>query len=842
MKRFLLILVTVAVGCGVPPKVVDTSRAPSGAAEQAVGGNTLSTAVPAFKPLPLVEWGPPPPGRHHDERVRIYDLQHQVVHVRFDWGRHAVVGSTTLKLAALDAPLDTVALDAVDMTIQAVEGTAGKALPYDYDGRTLAIRLPAPLPAGQATEIRVAYETVEPKKGAYFIDREHVMWTQGETEDTRYWVPTYDYPNDKTTWEFYVRTPSGERALSNGRLVDSTAVGTGMEWHWSLEKPASTYLMSVVTGDYAIVRDHWNDVPVDYWTYPDSIEAARRGFGKTPEAIDLYSRKTGVPYPWSKYDQSAVPDYIFGGMENVTATTQADDGILHPAWAEPQANADGLVAHELGHQWYGDLLTTETWANVWLNEGFATFMEQIFTEEDKGSAEGALDRLNAQDQVIQADHAARRPLVYDRWVTDPLELFFSGHIYPKGATVLQMLRHQLGDSLFWAAMHRYTVDNAYQNVTTDDLERAFEQTTGRSFDRFFQQWVYGAGFPVFRVQAAYDSAAGAVRLTADQVQSRDSLTGFFDAGVDVAILTDRGTVRQIVPVRGEHTTASIPVSTAPRAIEWDEGGWLLDVTDFPRSTSMLAYQLVHAGDVAGRLEAADLLREREGEGVAEVLGAAARSDAFWGVRARAVDALADFTEQNAARDALLAATHDPDARVRQHAAGSLSGADDAAAEARLLALTQTDPSYYVRATALIAYARMAPAPAALDAVRSALGQDTWLDLSRLAATAALGNVEAPEAWDLLLRYIGPETSRRTRTQAIRSLTAKAQGREAEAARAIAPLLDDDDLFIRQAAAQALGRLGQASSLPALQARLNVEAESRVKNDILAAISAIQGEP
>jgi len=223
----------------VPP--VDTAPPPP--------DTMISYRVPAFRPDPLIAWGPTPPGESHAERQRGYDLQHQDTRVRFDWTRHAVVGSTTIRVAALDSGLSTLVLDAVDMKIAGVRTPAGAALEHRYDGRMLSVALKPRLAARARATIVVDYETVRPKKGVYFVARRHTVWTQGETEDTRYWVPTYDFPNDKTTWEFRVTTDRNERALSNGRLVSSRPVANGIEWHWSQSKPASTYLMSVVTGD-----------------------------------------------------------------------------------------------------------------------------------------------------------------------------------------------------------------------------------------------------------------------------------------------------------------------------------------------------------------------------------------------------------------------------------------------------------------------------------------------------------------------------------------------------------------------------------------------------------------
>lgn len=798
-----------------------------------------SYARPDFHSGPLITWGPLPPGTPHGERARAFDLQHQVVHVRFDWSRHAVVGSTTIRLAALDRPVTSVTLDAVAMTIADVRSASGAHLGHDYDGNVLTVRLPGTLQPRARTSFTVDYESVRPAKGAYFIDRRHVVWTQGETEDTRYWVPTYDYPNDKTTWEFFIRSAKRELALSNGRLAGpARPVANELEWHWVMDQPNSTYLMSVVTGDFVVLRDKWRATPVAYWTYADSVAATWRGMGKTPRMIELFSSRTGVNYPFSKYDQATVPDYIFGGMENVTATTQSDDDILHPASEEDHYNAEGLVSHELGHQWYGDYLTTRDWANVWLNEGFATFMEQMWAEEGRSAEQGAVERWNAHKAIVAADSAARRPLVYDRWVTNPLELFVSGHIYPKGAIVLQMLRHQLGDTLFWRAMHRYTVAHAKGNVVSEDLRRAFEETTGRDYRSFFTKWVYGAGMPVFQVSYAYDPDARTVRIEAREVQSRDSLTGYFDPDVDVEVRTDSGPARGVVAVRNGVGRTSIKVSAEPRSIRWDKGNWLLDIFDFPRPTVMLAYQLANDDDVSGRFEAVELLGARSDELVASRALAAATSDSFASVRERAVTALALQGAIPAVAEAILAATHDPDARVRAAAATALGSVRTASARARARDVAVSDASLVVRGNALVSMAQLEGADA-LDVIRPALNRNSWRDLIRHDAIRALGEIGAPDAVPMIARYLTDSTSRATRVAAIDALVKQARGREAEVASTVTPLLDAPDLFVRVAVANALGKLGQPGSVAPLERRRRVEPESRVVNRIDAALATLR---
>jgi len=717
--------------------------------------------VPEFQAGPLVTWGSPPPGTAHPTPPLTYDLQHQHASIAFDWATHSVIGTTTLTVAALDTTLRTVDVDAVDMQIKSV--TQGNApAKYDYDGKAIAIRLATPAAPHATTTVTIAYMAPHRTKGAYFIDRVHYLWTQGETIENRYWIPTHDRPDDKTTWQIDVTTDSTERALSNGRLLGSRHVAGGIEWQWAQEKPASTYLMSVVTGKYVVIKDHWRSVPVNYWTYPDSVDAARRGFQRTPGAMELFSKKTGVPYSWVKYDQSAVPDFIFGGMENVTATTQNDTRVLPPAWVGVESSADALVAHELAHQWFGDLLTTKEWAHVWLNEGFATFMAQIDGEALKGTDEAALDRVGAQEQTIAADRRTRRPIVWDRWVDTPSELFFTGHIYPKGATVLQMLRHQFGDALFWDAIHNYTVAHAYDNVVTSDLQHAFEQTTHTSLDTFFKQWVYGAGFPVFQVSYRYDSTTKQLTVEAHEVQTRDSLTGYFDVDVGIEARTDAGVVPGVVSVRNGTGSATLSLQSAPRSIRWNPGKWVLEVTDFPRPTRMLTYQLVRDSDVLGRIEAVTLLQRRlEEPTVIPMLAAVAKQDRNWGVRARALHALTISRKSHPGNaqtgtiddvtDAIRHAFGDADPRVRREAAGDATVLGDSVTAGKLADLAEHDSSLTVRGVALASYLSIV-GERGLPLAERVMASPSWRDVLRVPALDVLKTLPGSAAHTLYTRY------------------------------------------------------------------------------------------
>lgn len=756
--RLVLAVVATAIACAPRPTVPDGAPQPSVLAVDlspfVLSADEIAQAqlVPSFAAQPLVTWGAAPRGSARAERPRSFDLRHQDTRLRLDWPRHALVGTTTLTVAALNAPLQTLKLDAVDMTISGVTNAQGASLRHAYDRRALTITLPSTLEAGATTNVTVNYETVRPQKGFYFVDRARAFWTQGETEDTRYWVPTYDYPNDKTTWEFRIVVPRGDEALSNGRLVGTRETPEGTEWHWTLEHPASTYLMSAAGGSYEILRDKHGTIPVNYWTYPDSVDAAWRGFGKTPRMMEIFEARTGVRYPWTKYDQIVAPDFVFGGMENVTATTQNDNAILWPRSAEPQQNSDGLVSHELAHQWFGNSLTMRDWSHIWLNEGFATFMETIYFEGAGEADRATINRRNDVNGAITADRRARRPLVYDRWEQDPIELFFTGHIYPKGASVLNMLRRQLGDSLFWRGINDYTTRNSFATVVSDDLRASLERVSGRNLTDFFRKWVYGAGFPAFRVSYTYSAANRRLTLDAQEIQPRDSLTGFFDPDVDVEVLTDAGPVRGTVAVRNGRGTVALDLQSRPRAITWDRGNWLIDVADFPRPTAMLAHQLIHSNDVSARYDAVDDLTRRAPERYALAsLGRAARNDAYWGVRARAINALHAFPPDSIVRDLLVAASADPDARVRDAAARALSRYTGADITERLRILATADSSLFVRAAALASYATVGR-EAALPLVRQLIATPSWRDKMREPVLAALNQLDLPEAKSLAAQY------------------------------------------------------------------------------------------
>ncbi len=787
------------------------------------------------------------PQAEHD-----YDLVHQKLAVSFDEAERLVKGEVTTTVIAREAT-DSIRLNAEQLTIDAAT-MGGRKIRFDADTSHVTVRLPGRIRAGDTATFTLAYHT-HPVRGIYFVPRKHVVWSQGEATETRAWVPTYDNANDKTTWEMLVTADSAMKVLSNGRLVGVEPVNGGAQkvWHWSQDEPASTYLYSVVVGPFTVLRDHWRGKPVDYWVYPDTVGAGWRAFGETPSMIELYSRLTGVPFPWAKYDQSAIPDFTYGGMENVSATTQTDDALEGPG-TEPSGSR-GLVAHELAHQWFGDYTTTANWANAWLNEGLTTYMESVQEEKTRGWDEAQLEWYGQQRQTMQADTRQARPLVWGEYPgTDPIVLFFSGHIYPKGAQLAHQLRRLLGDSVFWAGMHRFLVDNAHKPVTTPDFAVAFEKTCGCDLDWFFDQWAYGVGYPRLDVARGWDADAGVLTVTVDQTQPVDSVRPLFRFPVTVRVVTADSVVRHEIMVSKQHEAFRIPLPSPPVSFRFDEGGWLMGSVHTDQSVAELADMARHDLDAAGRNWALRALAgSRDSAAVAarrflvlnehiaqlrvESIRQIAGGEVASGPGRRSGGAVAaDGGEAGAAVSpaadpasiaVVRAALRDPDGGVRAAALRALQRLAPHGLADTAVQMARHDPATETRSSALSVYAELAGTEALATVV--AASEPGNPEALRRTAARALAGLHDPRAVDALVRLTDPAESRALRSTSLYGLVAAG-----DTARALAVAgrgLKDYDPLFATASVQALSRLGTPEARAALEAA--EVAEGRV--DVKAAI-------
>ena len=721
--------------------------------------------------------------RSHD-----YDLIHQRIELsNFDWDSTSFEGKVATTLVARRAGLDSVILDAGAKLV-----VKSATLRTARHGDTLVVFLARPAAFGDTVRFTVTYHgVVENGRGLTYIDSEgrphrpRQIWSQGEDDNNHFWFPTYDFPNDKMTWDVVVTPPRGMTAVSNGRLVSDVAARDGSRtFVWRQDKPSATYLVSLIVAPLVKVHDAWRTVPVDYYVYHEDSALARPLFKITPDMIDTYSRLTGINYPWAKYAQTTVADF-FGGMENVSATTLVDwlpgphdyqDRPWYP-WI--------LIPHELSHQWFGDYVTTENWANMWLNEGFAEFMPGQYWSRKLGAHAEQDYYLDEYDQFMQIDNERRMPLA----------ALGSNNIYPKGALVLQMLKHYLGDRRYWASVHRYLVDHAYDNATSDDLRQAVLDATGENLDWFWDQWIYQAGYPEFGVTAKYDSTAATLTLLVQQMQqdsSKVDSTGLryttpqaFQMPVTVRVGTAAGDVVVRAQLgRRQDTIVVRDVKQPPTMVIFDDGNAILKRLTFDQPTAWLATQLARDPDLWNRHWVITQLGQRatDGAAAAALANAATGADYFL-TRVAAAQALAAFPAASA-MPALQAAMKDTSSQVRAAAIEALGNLGGAQAIALARQAWTGDSSAAVRAAAVGALAQSDSAgrraiilqalrtPSYRDAVQNAAyraiarsGDTTMVDSVEAHARdhqfaphvlAVLASRGSTHALDLLVEHLGDD--------------------------------------------------------------------------------------
>ena len=545
--------------------------------------------------------------------------------------------------------------------------------------------------------------TSYPTMGFYFIrpdssypDKKRQGWTQGEDTDNHFWVPLHDYPNDRLSWECRITVDDPLDAISNGELVSLDENGGQRTFHWRSNVPNVSYLLSVAVGDYKKIEDEWDGIPINYWVYQEhDRDDALRSFGKTPAMMEFFGDITGVRYPYEKYDQTIIEDFMWGGMENVTNTHQTDR-TMHEEDVRPIHSSDGLVGHELAHQWFGDYLTTRNWPNIWLNEGFATYLELLWTEHETGPELAEFERLGNLGATVWADQSYRRPTV-QHYYYNSIELFDS-NIYSKGSVILNMIRRILGDDAFFRGIKHYTKTYSADNVETTDLKKSFEVTTGKNLDWFFEQWVYKPGLPEITASYRYNRRSKLVSLELKQTQDVES-TSLFKLPMTVVI--DDGEVhRHEIFFDKEEDTFTFPADMEPLMIVVDEGFQIPKRLNFEKKTDELLYQLQNAPAPNDRIWAGRELSEtRSTKKIHTALVDALESEPKWYVQRQIVNTYGSLKPRNGERD-LLAAYDGKDARVQRAILSALREYDTDEVKEFLLNVMETEANDYLVSAAL----------------------------------------------------------------------------------------------------------------------------------------------
>lgn len=638
-------------------------------------------------------------------RSHRFDLLHVAIDVRFDMPRKLVMGTVQHRMRSLAPDLGSIAINAGEGMVFKRIMVNGVVTKYEHHGDTLDISLPERQRYNDTFMVAIEYE-VSPKKGLYFIQpdslaplRRPQIWTQGEAEDHRYWLPIYDYPNDRTTTEVRATIPATWKLLSNGRLLSTTPgpePGTSV-WHYRHERPHSTYLIMLAAGDYLVTRDTAAGVPLEYWSYPDMPDRVEPTFGRTPDMMRYMSDMLG-PYPWDKYAQVMISEYMYGGMENTTATTLNDYALVDRRGLIDY-NPDGLIAHEIAHQWFGDLVTNRSWAHLWIHESYATYLAARYEGHRYGQdafAKRIYDNGNigVRSEVVRG----RDPLASGNGI--------SANIYQRGSRVLHMLNQLVGEELFQRANRYFLERHAYGLVETNDLKLAFEDVTGLNLGWFFDQWVYKAGHPQLTVEKSWKG--NTLSLAVTQTQERDSLTGLFSMPVPLEFhYPGRVIVEDTVWVSAQTQTFTFDLPKEPLFVIFDAGDALLKTVKFPRPARELIAQL-DAVRMIDRFQAVNSLLARDGglvgnardrASVSEAVQAAFQREPSEYVREAMLDNIT-VLDTGVAVAVIRRGLGDPAADVRQAAAEKSFMITDAATRAALLRPLLADSSYNVIAAAL----------------------------------------------------------------------------------------------------------------------------------------------
>jgi aminopeptidase N len=756
-------------------------------------------------------------------RSRDYDLQHSKIVLRFDLDQKKIFGDVTHSLAILRDGTTKVAFDSVGLTIQSV--TVNKeAAKFETTAAKLIVPLPGASHAGEKFEIEIRYEG-KPNKGVYFIlpdkdypDRPKQIWTQGESEDTRFYLPTYDYPNDRLTTETIVTVPAGFVNIANGKLASVKDAGNGLKtWTWKESQPSSTYLITVVAGDFDEVKSSWRNIPVDYYAPKGRGDRLTPNYARTPLMIDLFSKKLGVDYPWEKYSQVMVDDFVAGGMENSSATTNASsslkDARLVPEYVTDE---DALISHELAHQWFGDLVTCKDWGNIWLNEGFATFFEAVWTESHFPKEDAQYDRWETIRNWFSQSNLYPSPIVRFNF-DDSSE--FDANVYDKGGLVLGMLRHQIGEEAFFLGLKHYLEVNRGKNVVTADLTKAIEEVTHTNVDQFFHEWVYGAGAPRFDLSYTYDDPKHQVALNVKQTQKVEGTVGLFHVPVDVEITTPSGAKTYPITVSKDAETFSLPADGAPRMVLFDKGGYVLKTADFHKEKGEWLYQLKNATELSDRADAVVALgKTKNDEEVVTAIGAALKTDGTWGVRVAAADTLGRIGSPSASKQLVESLSGNDQPWVRTHIVSALGNfKDDPAVPSTLEAIARDDKSYRARADALLGIGRLKLANG-LPILRAAITAESPDSILRNSALRALGSLGDDKAVGLAREWSLPGKDMDSREAAIASL-ARLDKDNKDITKLLESYLIEPHFPVRLAAIRALGNRGDASAIPALESLL-----------------------
>jgi aminopeptidase N len=652
----------------------------------------------------------------------INDLEHTKLDVRFNYSKSYMYGKAWITLRPHFYPTDSLSLDAKGMDIKEVsilKGNQRNPLKHNYDGSTLRIHLDKTYRYTENYTIYIDYtskpnelkaqgsEAIKDARGLYFINplgedknKPIQIWTQGETESNSAWFPTIDKPNQKCTEEISMTVPAKYVTLSNGKLVSQVKNTDGTRTdNWKMDLPHSPYLFFMGVGDYAIVHDSYKGKDVNYYVEKEYAPVARRIFGFTPEMITFYSRILGFEFPWAKYSQMTARDYVSGAMENTTATLHTD-ALQQDARQLTDGNKyEDFIAHELFHQWFGDLVTTESWSNLTLNESFANFSETLWFEYKHGKDAGDATNFHDIEKYLAAPDNPSKNLV--RFYYADREDMFDMVTYSKGGRILNMLRNYVGDSAFFKSLNLYLVNFKFKNAEAQNLRLVFEQVTGQDLNWYWNQWYYGSGHPILDINYSYDDAKKMALVVVNQTQNTGKI---FRIPLAIDVYEGGSKSRHKLWLQNESDSFYFGYSKRPDLINVDGDKIVLCQKQDHKTLENFIYQYKHAGLYLDRREAIEYCAAHQDDPSAQDLLKQSLKDPYFELRNMTMNLInyeKPGVKANVEPVLLDLATSDPDRTVQGNAIGLLGTYKKETYKDLFLKKT-SDSSYSVAGNALAA--------------------------------------------------------------------------------------------------------------------------------------------
>jgi aminopeptidase N len=615
------------------------------------GSNNASLGVvtSSSETIMVPEWVPKP-APYHAAETQLTDLVHTKLRVSFDWQKQHLIGEATITCRPYFYPQNSLVLDAKGFEIKSIKTASGKDLQFKYDGKKLNITLDKTYSRTENYEVVINYvakpneleaggsAAITSDKGLYFINplgedkpKPRQIWTQGETQASSCWFPTIDAPNQKMTQEIYITIEKNFTTLSNGNLVYSKNNSNGTRTdYWKQELPHAPYLVMMAIGEYAVVHDTWKNKDVDYYVEPKFKNDAKAIFGNTPEMLTFFSQKLGVEYPWDKYAQVVARDYVSGAMENTSATLFGEF-VQQTRRELLDRNHEDVISHELFHQWFGDMVTSESWSNLPLNESFATYGEYLWNEHKYGRDEADLGLMDDLNNYLREAQNKQLPLI--RYNYKSQEDMFDRHSYQKGGRVLHMLRNYVGDEAFFAALKKYLTDNKFKSAEIANLRLAFEEVTGEDLMWFFDQWFMKPGHPQLKADQQYENG----KVTFRVFQEQDTVyTPLYKLPLKVAVWSGGKKTEYPITVSKFRNVFEFPSATKPDLILLDADAQLLGTIQHEKTDDELIYQYYHAEHFYQKFQALNGLMDKVQEPKVQDVFQDALKDKFWRLRSTAV--------------------------------------------------------------------------------------------------------------------------------------------------------------------------------------------------------------